>query len=235
MKKNNLEIRNITTEIRSTEENSRKISGLAIPAESRSELLYGEFYETISKDALTEDLINSHDVKLYLNHDSSQGTFARSKFGKGSLRLFVTDRGIEFETELPNTAFGDMLLEGIRRGDFDALSFAFAPEDEEWKDNGDGTYDRTIRSIALLDEISILSCAPAYEATEVKIRSLEKFKEEKNKEQVQRSLEIAENALGDVADKVKEMQEKEERDRQILESLDAKLAQIEAIRQEFGV
>jgi HK97 family phage prohead protease len=210
MKKNNLEIRNITTEIRSTEENSRKISGLAIPAESRSELLYGEFYETISKDALTEDLINSHDVKLYLNHDSSQGTFARSKFGKGSLHLFVTDRGIEFETELPNTAFGDMLLEGIRRGDFDALSFAFAPEDEEWKDNGDGTYDRTIRSIAFLDEISILSCAPAYEATEVKLRSLENFKEEKRAE-------------------------KEEHDKAILESLDAKLAQIEAIRQEFGV
>ena len=207
---NNLEIRNITTEIRSTEENSRKISGLAIPAESRSELLYGEFYETISKDALTEDLINSHDVKLYLNHDSSQGTFARSKFGKGSLRLFVTDRGIEFETELPNTAYGDMLLEGIRRGDFDALSFAFAPEDEEWKDNGDGTYDRTIRSIAFLDEISILSCAPAYEATEVKLRSLENFKEEKRAE-------------------------KEEHDKAILESLDAKLAQIEAIRQEFGV
>lgn len=207
---NNLEIRNITTEIRSNEENSRKISGLAIPAESRSELLYGEFYETISKDALTEDLINEHDVKLYLNHDSSQGTFARSKFGKGSLRLFVTDRGIEFETELPNTASGDELLEGIRRGDYDALSFAFAPDKEEWEENEDGTYNRTIRSIAFLDEISILSCAPAYEATEVKLRSLENFKEEKHKE-------------------------KEERDRQILESLEAKLAQIEAIKQEFGV
>jgi HK97 family phage prohead protease len=207
---NKLEKRYITTEIRSLEEDSRKISGLAIPAESRSELLYGEFYETISKDALTEDLINSHDVKLYMNHDSSQGTFARSKFGKGSLRLFVTDRGIEFETELPNTVFGDQLLEGIRRGDYDALSFAFAPDKEEWKENADGTYDRTIRSIALLDEISILSCAPAYEATEVKIRSLEDFKEQRNKE-------------------------KEEHDRKIIENLDAKLAQIEAIRQEFGV
>ena len=210
MKNNNLEIRNITTEIRSNEENSRKISGLAIPAESRSELLYGEFYETISKDALTEDLINEHDVKLYMNHDSSQGTFARSKFGKGSLRLFVTDRGIEFETELPNTASGDELLEGIRRGDYDSMSFAFAPDKEEWEENEDGTYNRTIRSIAFLDEISILSCAPAYEATEVKLRSLENFKEEKHKE-------------------------KQERDRQILESLDAKLAQIEAIKQEFGV
>lgn len=205
MKNNKLEIRNITTEIRSNEENSRKISGLAIPAESRSELLYGEFYETISKDALTEDLINEHDVKLYLNHDSSQGTFARSKFGKGSLRLFVTDRGIEFETELPNTASGDELLEGIRRGDYDALSFAFAPDKEEWEENEDGTYNRTIRSIAFLDEISILSCAPAYEATEVKLRSLENFKEEKRQAEDKKKEEILAN-LNKLSEEINEIQ-----------------------------
>lgn len=205
MKNNNLEIRNITTEIRSNEENSRKISGLAIPAESRSELLYGEFYETISKDALTEDLINEHDVKLYMNHDSSQGTFARSKFGKGSLRLFVTDRGIEFETELPNTASGDELLEGIRRGDYDALSFAFAPDKEEWEENEDGTYNRTIRSIAFLDEISILSCAPAYEATEVKLRSLEDFKEEKRQAENKKKEEILAN-LNKLSEEINEIQ-----------------------------
>lgn len=202
---NNLEIRNITTEIRSNEENSRKISGLAIPAESRSELLYGEFYETISKDALTEDLINEHDVKLYMNHDSSQGTFARSKFGKGSLRLFVTDRGIEFETELPNTASGNELLEGIRRGDYDALSFAFAPDKEEWEENEDGTYNRTIRSIAFLDEISILSCAPAYEATEVKLRSLENFKEEKRQAEDKKKEEILAN-LNKLSEEINEIQ-----------------------------
>lgn len=206
--KKNLETRNITTEIRNVEENSRRISGLAIPSESRSELLYGEFYETIAKDALNEDLINNNDIKLYLNHDPSQGTFARSKFGKGSLRLFVTDRGIEFETELPNTAFGDALLEGIRRGDFDSLSFAFAPEEDEWEENEDGTYNRTIRSISFLDEISLLSCAPAYEQTEVKLRSLEDFKEEKR-------------------------QAKEEHDKAILESLDAKLKEIEDIQNEY--
>lgn len=202
MKNSNLEIRSIVSEIRSLEEESRKISGLAIPAEARSELLYGEFYETISKDALTEDLINSMDIKLYVNHDASQGTFARSKYGKGSLRLFVTDRGIEFETELPNTAQGDMLLEGIRRGDYDALSFAFAPDKDEWTENEDGTYNRTIRSIALLDEISLLSIAPAYEQTEVSCRSLENFKEEQR-------------------------QAKEQKDKEILDSLDAKIKEFE--------
>ena len=202
MKNSNLEIRSIVSEIRSLEEESRKISGLAIPAEARSELLYGEFYETISKDALTEDLINSMDIKLYVNHDASQGTFARSKYGKGSLRLFVTDRGIEFETELPNTAQGDMLLEGIRRGDYDALSFAFAPDEDEWTENEDGTYNRTIRSIAFLDEISLLSIAPAYEQTEVSCRSLENFKEEQR-------------------------QAKEQKDKEILDSLDAKIKEFE--------
>lgn len=183
MKNNNLEIRNISTEIRAVNTESRKISGLAIPVESRSELLNGVFYETISRDAVTEDLINSMDVKLYVNHDPSQGTFARSKYGKGSLRLFITERGLEFETELPKTAFGDMIMEGILRGDFDAMSFAFVPDLEDWSENEDGTYERTIRSIALLEECSILSCTPAYSATEVNTRSLEKFKEQKKQEQ----------------------------------------------------
>ena len=193
MKNNSLEIRNISTEIRAVNVESRKISGLVIPVESRSELLKANnskllngvlyFYETISRNAVTEDLINSMDVKLYVNHDPSQGTFARSKHGKGSLRLFITERGLEFETELPKTAFGDMIMEGILRRDFDAMSFAFVPDLEDWEENEDGTYERTIRSISLLEECSILSCAPAYSATEVNTRSLENFKEQKKQEQ----------------------------------------------------
>ena len=85
-KMNNLEIRNIQTELRSIEPESRKVSGLAIPVGTRSELLYGEFYETILPQAL-DDVINRFDVKLYLNHDPSQGTYARSKYGEGSLHL----------------------------------------------------------------------------------------------------------------------------------------------------
>ena len=193
MKINDLEIRNISTEIRAVNTESRKISGLVIPVESRSELLKANnskllngvlyFYETISRNAVTEDLINSMDVKLYVNHDPSQGTFARSKYGKGSLRLFITERGLEFDTELPKTAFGDMIMEGILRGDFDAMSFAFVPDLEDWTENEDGTYERTIRSIALLEECSILSCTPAYSATEVNTRSLENFKEQRKQEQ----------------------------------------------------
>lgn len=204
--KNNLEIRSIQSEIRSLEDGSRKITGLAIPSGTRSELLYNNvknyrFYETIEPEALN-DVIDRFDIKLYLNHDSSQGTYARSKFGKGSLRLFITERGLEFETELPNTVYGDALLEGIRRGDFDAMSFAFLPDDDVLDKNEDGTYSRTIKHIGMLEECSILSCLPAYTATDVSCRSLENFIETEKREQ-------------------------EEKQKKILESLDAKMQEFE--------
>lgn len=182
MKNDKIEIRSIQTELTS-DADSRVISGLAIPVNSQSELLFGKngvrFYEFISPDAVTQALIDENDVKIYLNHDESQGTFARSKYGQGSLSLSVTERGLEFEFEAPNTVFGNMIIEGIKRGDYDAISFAFVSnEDKEViSKNADGTYTRTINEILWLDEISILSELPAYPETEVDVRSLNEFKE----------------------------------------------------------
>lgn len=50
---NNLEIRVAGQFEKVTE--SRTIRGLAIPVESQSELLYGEFYETILRSAITDE------------------------------------------------------------------------------------------------------------------------------------------------------------------------------------
>lgn len=179
MKKNDrIEIRSIQADFSFDE--GRKISGLAIPVNSKSELLYRngkKFYETISPLAINDNLISSQDVKVYLNHDESQGTFARSKYGEGSLHLSITERGLEFEFEAPNTVFGNALLEGIKRGDYDAVSFGFFPDEEYWD------YDtHYIRSFAHLLEISILSLQPAFSATEVDIRSLREYKNKKNEE-----------------------------------------------------
>lgn len=176
----NFEIRNITTEFRLNDDpDSRTITGLAIPVNSRSQKLYGLFYETIRPEAITQDFINRQDIKFYVNHDSSQGTYARCKYGAGSLRLEVTDRGLEFEFEAPKTVFGDMLLEGIRRGDYDAMSFAFAvPNDEEseqWEEAENGDIYRYINRIDTIDEVSALSCAPAYLSTEVDTRTKSSF------------------------------------------------------------
>lgn len=161
---------------------SRKISGLAIPVESPSQLLGGQFYETISRDAVNEALITSNDVRLLYNHESSHGTLGRSKFGEGTLLLSIEDDGLHFECELPDTDFGNSIYSGLTRGEIDAVSFGFYVGDDEWSENNDGTYNRTIKSIEKLVEISLLDVLPAYDATNVNLRSLEDYKEEKDKE-----------------------------------------------------
>ena len=135
MKNKEIEVRYIGSV--ATDEDSRTITGLAIATESRSELLGFGVYETIAKTAVTRDLIEKNDIKVYLNHDESRGTLARSKYGNGSLSLSVTERGLEFSFEAPNTALGDELVEGIRRGDYDAVSFAFRVGEDTWEENDD--------------------------------------------------------------------------------------------------
>lgn len=190
--KNNIEIRSFQTELTTSEDNeSRVIRGLAIPIESRSELLNGEFYEVIRSSAVNNDLILNNDIRLLVNHDEAQGTYGRSKRGKGSLKLYITERGLEFETELPNNAYGNYLLDGIRRGDFDEMSFAFIVDKDEWKKNNDGTYERSIVSFGLLTELSVLSVKAAYSATNVNVRSLESFKEEvRAKEEAEKQAQV---------------------------------------------
>lgn len=191
----NLETRSYAAEF-VADADSRNIHGLAIPVESKSELLGGEFYEIIRSTAINRDLIEKNDVKIYLNHDASQGTFARSKYGNGTLHLDITERGLEFDFDAPNTIFGDALIEGIRRGDYDALSFAFVIGEDQWDMNEDGTYTRSILSFNMLDECSILSQLPAYSATDVDVRSLESYKEERKLEEAKK--EEINNKLDDI-------------------------------------
>ena len=177
---NTLQIRSYNTEF-NTENDSRTIHGLAIPVNSQSEYLRdleGSYYEVILPSAM-DGLIENNDIKVYLDHDPSQGTYARSKYGVGSLRLYVTERGLEFDFDAPETVFGDSLLEGIKRGDYDAMSFAFYQGEDDWGVNETGQDIHYIRSFNKVTEISILSLQPAYSSTEVERRSLEEYQSRK--------------------------------------------------------
>ena len=78
MKNNkNLEYRSFTLTVDDNIKDTRSITGLAIPVESQSQLLGGKFYETISREAVTDNLINSNDIRLLYDHDPSCGCFAR--------------------------------------------------------------------------------------------------------------------------------------------------------------
>lgn len=162
------EIRYIN-EIQSADEESRKVEGYAIIFNSESEDL--GFIETIEPSAIDDDVIAKSDVFAWLNHDEKRGCLARSRKGKGSLKLSIDSKGLKYEFDAPKTALGNELLESLKRNDITSSSFAFtvASDGETWEKR-DGKYYRTITKIDRLYDVSPVYC-PAYSETTVACRS----------------------------------------------------------------
>ncbi len=160
---------------------SRKVEGYAVVFNSESKNL-GGFVEVIDAKAL-DGVLERSDVLCLLNHNEDKGVLARSNKGKGSLTLEVDDVGLRFSFEAPNTALGDELLEGLRRGDISTSSFAFRVADDKWTKRSDGTYLRTINGIQELFDVSPVYKA-AYDATSVKAdtRGMDEAKAAEKKE-----------------------------------------------------
>jgi len=167
----NMETRKIYRSVQEMRAEGKKIRGLACATESWSKDL-GGFREIIHRSALTPELLATSDIMLNVDHDTSK-VLARSKFGKGSLRCFITDRGLEFETEAPATQLGRDMLVMLERGDYSQCSFCFSlPVDDEgfWHRNEAGELVREISKFDRLYDVSIVY-DPAYDATEADARS----------------------------------------------------------------
>ncbi len=162
------EIRNTNNEITPILPESRTVSGYALVFNSDSNDL-GGFTERINPDALT-GVVEKSDVLCLLNHNEDKGVLARSNKGEGSLTLEIDEIGLRYSFEAPNTALGDELLEGLKRGDISTSSFAFTVGSDTWSKKEDGTYLRTINSISELFDVSPVYRA-AYDATSVKVDS----------------------------------------------------------------
>ena len=160
-------------------DDSRTIEGYAVVFNSES-IDLGGFTEIIDKDALN-GIIETSDVFCYLNHDEKRGVLARSNKGKGSLLLEIDEKGLKYAFDAPKTSLGDELLEGIKRGDISASSFAFACAEDKWEKRSDGSYLRHIKKIKALYDVSPVY-TPAYNATTVDKRGLNKLKEKEKKE-----------------------------------------------------
>ena len=215
MDKKNLEIRNNGNMIiRDLENNSRHVEGYAVVFNSQSEDL--GFFETIERGAITQELVDNSDVFALLNHDDNK-VLARSKNGKGSLKLTVDDRGLKYEFDAADTQLGNDLLEYLKRGEIVSSSFCFAldyndPSAETWTRKNGANY-RTIHKIAFLHDVSPV-WNPAYSATSVAQRSLDKIKE---LEEAEKQEQEARNL---------EEQKKEE---ELISSLDAKMSEVEEL------
>lgn len=132
----------------------------------------GMFIERIERGAFT-DAIGRDDVVFLINHDGLPLARTRS----GTLTLTQDDHGLKMSTRLdPDDPDAKSIIPKMKRGDLDKMSFAFVPEEQEWDETGDMPV-RTITRAALHD-VSIVT-TPAYDGTEIGLRSLEAFRASK--------------------------------------------------------
>lgn len=170
----NREIRSLE-EVRTSEETDMVVSGYALKWDTWSEDL-GGFTETIDKKALKDTDLS--DVRCYFNHDSSM---VLGRTSSGTLELELDDTGLYFRCHLPDTSYGRDLFKSIERSDINQCSFGFIIDEDgdDFNKRSDGMYERIIRKIKSLWEISIVSL-PAYSDTSVAVaqRSIEKLEQD---------------------------------------------------------
>ena len=178
-------------------EESKTVFGYAAKFQRQSENLGSanyQFYEIIEPGAF-DDVLND-DVRALFNHESS-AILARSKGGKGSLRIGVDSVGLFYEFEAPDTQVGRDLVTSLRRGDVDQSSFSFTvdKDGEEWASSQDGdgpvVYQRTIKKVSRLYDVSPVTY-PAYPDATVALRSLEEFRKEETPEKTPSQEELTE-------------------------------------------
>lgn len=144
---------------------SRVVEGYASVFNSMSEDL-GGFREIIKPGAFANAL--GDDVRALYNHDSNY-LLARTK--SGTLELWEDDKGLGYRFEMPNTSYGNDMLELFRRGDLSQSSFGFTVDKDSWRME-DGQHVRYIESVSSLFDVSPV-VYPAYAAASSGLRSAE--------------------------------------------------------------
>lgn len=156
-------------EIRANEGEEPRIVGYAAVFNSLSEDL-GGFRERIAPGAFTKSLGN--DVRALFDH---QSWYVLGRTRSKTLTISEDRKGLAVDIAPPNNAQGQFVIEALRRGDIDQMSFGFRvrKNGSKWEQEGD-TMVRTLLDVDLFD-VSVVTF-PAYPDTAVALRSLRDFR-----------------------------------------------------------
>lgn len=211
MKKNPLEARSYSFEIRAEEDEARgaKITGRPIVFEQKTDL--GLFDEVIAGTAL--DKTDLTDVRFLVNHDTSRIPLARSRRNNGNSTMLLSkdEAGLFIEVWLDtaNNAEAKALYSAVSRGDISGMSFMFSVRGDEWANLETEHPTRRIIDIGSVVEVSAVTF-PAYDQTTINARSKE-------------TLESARAALENAKEQRKGNLPEGSEDKEALELLKAKI------------
>ncbi len=125
----------------------------------------GGFRERIAPGAFARSLEDGADVRALWDHDSK---YVLGRNRAGTLALGEDERGLSVAIRPPGTGWAMDLVESMRRGDVDQMSFGFYVREDEWRDE-DGVLVRVLRDVDLFD-VSVVTF-PAYVQTSAEARA----------------------------------------------------------------
>jgi len=169
-------------EVREAQSGEVRVSGYAAVFGEETNI-GGMFTEEISRGAF-KDAIGRDDVVFLINHEGLPLARTRS----GTLTLEEDERGLYMEASL-DASDPDVrsIVPKMKRGDLDKMSFAFVPTRQSWDDSKE-VPKRMIEEAQLYD-VSIVT-TPAYNGTEIGLRSLEDHRKQSRKSQAARRLRM---------------------------------------------
>ena len=142
------------------------------------------FYEQVDKKAFDNTLKNDNNVFALYNHDWNK---ILGSTRNGTLKLETDDIGLKFTLQpKANTSFLNDARELVDSGELRGMSFGFIVKEDDWESR-DGHDIRTLKDVDLREVT--LTAIPAYESSEVALRSYQDYigkNEEQRKQQTAR-------------------------------------------------
>ena len=215
-----------------------------------------EVYEVLEPGCISNELLQSSDVILNLNHSNMvPDVLGRCRNGNGTHSLQLAGDHVECRCELPRTNNANDALELMKRGDITGMSFAF---EDDYEDTENGvSYERTdeihdgkevwlrhVKRITGLYDVAIVT-HPAYEQTSVATREQsdridaaieEQLKREcgddeaKKKAEEEAKAEEERKAAEEAAKREAEAKDKEEQEARELEEQEQRFREQQAMR-----
>ena len=161
-----------SVEIRISQD-GKTLSGYAAKFDSWTQIGDPEwgFQECVRSGAFKGDIEAGADVRCLFNHDVN---CLLGRTASKTLRLKEDANGLYYNCDLPDTQLGKDIPALIARGDLSGCSFGFEPISERWteekREDGKVMVKRELQAVKLYDIGP--ATFPAYEETEVHIRSL---------------------------------------------------------------
>lgn len=153
----------LVEELRAIDGDEPEIVGYAAVFNAMSEDL-GGFREKIQQGAFSQSILTD-DIRALFNHDPN---YVLGRNRSGTLELSEDIQGLRIRVKVPNTSWARDLMESIKRGDINQMSFGFRTVKDLWEETNKKVV-RTLQEVKLFDVSPVTY--PAYPQTSATVRS----------------------------------------------------------------